>query len=414
MNIFAALCFFMIAPVINTYKNAYSGLNPRMWMLSLVMLINRSGTMVLPFMTLYCNHRGYSEVQGGIAVACYGVGSLAGAFLGGKLSDRFGFYYLQFLSLFFGGIMFIILGYMNSFPSICGVVFLSSMVNEAFRPANSSAIAYYSTPQNRTQSFSLNRLAINMGWGVGSALAGILSEISFNLLFWVDGLTNIASAVMLLLILPKVTIAQQHHGQAHQNKTAAEDSPIKDRMFTGFVGLTTLFAFCFFQLFTTVPLYFKEGLHLSKPVIGIIMAMNGVLIALFEMVVVFRIEGKRPYLRLMMYGTLLMALSFISLNIPLANTIWVAAIAMLVVTVAEIAAMPFMNTWYIARTKPSNRGQYAAMYTMAWGVAQVAGSLSGTSIVHALGFQNLWWIIGGICCITAWGYHYLYNKEQSG
>lgn len=412
MNIFAALCFCMITPVINTYKNAYSGLNPRMWMLSLVMLINRSGTMVLPFMTLYCNHRGYSEVQGGIAVACYGVGSLAGAFSGGKLSDRFGFYYLQFLSLFFGGIMFIILGYMNSFPSICGVVFLSSMVNEAFRPANSSAIAYYSTPQNRTQSFSLNRLAINMGWGVGSALAGILSEISFNLLFWVDGLTNIASAIMLLLILPKVTIAQQHHEHAHQDKTDAVESPHKDRMFTSFVGLTFLFAFCFFQLFTTVPLYFKEGLQLSKPVIGIIMAMNGVLIALFEMVVVFRIEGKRPYLRLMMYGTLLMALAFVSLNIPLANTVLVASVAMLVVTVAEIAAMPFMNTWYIARTKPANRGQYAALYTMAWGLAQVAGSLSGTSIVHALGFQNLWWIIGGICCITAWGYHYLYGREQ--
>lgn len=397
----------MITPVINTYRNAYSGLNPRMWLLSLVMLINRSGTMVLPFMTLYCNHRGYSEVQGGMAVACYGVGSLAGAFLGGKLSDRFGFYYLQFFSLFFGGIMFIILGYMNSFPSICLVVFLSSTVNEAFRPANSSAIAYYSSPQNRTQSFSLNRLAINMGWGVGSALAGILSEISFNLLFWVDGITNIASAIMLLLILPKVTVAQQHQVQHHHEATGGAGSPFADKLFIRFVGLTILFAFCFFQLFTTVPLYFKEGLHLSKPVIGIIMAMNGVLIALFEMVVVFQIEGKRPYLRLMMYGTLLMALSFSILNLPLSNTVWVATLAMLVVTLAEIAAMPFMNTWYIARTKPANRGQYAALYTMAWGVAQVVGSLSGTSIVHALGFHNLWWIIGGICIITAWGYNNL-------
>lgn len=382
-----------------------------MWLLSLVMLINRSGTMVLPFMTLYCNHRGYSEVQGGIAVACYGVGSLAGAFLGGKISDRFGFYYLQFLSLFFGGIMFIILGYMNSFPSICLVVFLSSSVNEAFRPANSSAIAYYSTPQNRTQSFSLNRLAINMGWGVGSALAGILSEISFNLLFWVDGLTNIASAILLLLILPKVTVAQQHQGHHQHEEPGAAGSPFADKIFIRFVGLTILFAFCFFQLFTTVPLYFKEGLHLSKPVIGIIMAMNGVLIALFEMVVVFQIEGKRPYLRLMMYGCMLMALSYIMLNLPLANTVWIATLAMLVVTLAEIAAMPFMNTWYIARTKPANRGRYAALYTMAWGVAQVVGSLSGTSIVHALGFNNLWWIIGGICLITAWGYNFLQKKE---
>lgn len=402
---------FMLTPVLNTYKNAYSGLNQRMWLLSIVMLINRSGTMVLPFMTLYCNSRGYSEVQGGIAVASYGVGSLAGAYLGGKLCDRFGFYYLQFFSLFFGGVMFIILGYMTSFVSICSMVFLSSMVNEAFRPANSTAIAFYSTPQNRTQSFSLNRLAINMGWGIGSALAGVLSEISFNLLFWVDGLTCISSAIVLLLILPKVTVAQQHQGHATPVTAAATSSPLKDRAFVIFIMVTTLFAFCFFQLFTTVPLYFKESLHLSKSTIGIVMAMNGVLIALFEMVIVFRMEGRRPYLRYMMYGTLLLALSYVLLNLPLQNGIAIAAIAIFTVTVAEIVAMPFMNTWYIARTKPENRGQYAALYTMSWGVAQVVGSLSGTSIVHAIGFNNLWWIIGGISVVAAAGYNFLYGKQ---
>lgn len=382
-----------------------------MWLLSIVMLINRSGTMVLPFMTLYCNSRGYTEVQGGIAVACYGVGSLAGAFIGGKLSDRFGFYYLQFASLFLGGIMFIVLGYMNSFVSICGMVFLSSMVNEAFRPANSSAIAFYSTPQNRTQSFSLNRLAINMGWGIGSALAGVLSEISFKLLFWADGLTCITSALVLLLILPKVTVAQQHHHHTEKVTETKLQSPLKDRAFVMFTMVTILFAFCFFQLFTTVPLYFKEGLNLSKPVIGAIMAMNGIIIALFEMVIVFRMEGRRPYLRYMMYGTLIMALAYCMLNMPLHNSVIIATMAMLAVTTAEIVAMPFMNTWYIARTKPGNRGQYAALYTMAWGVAQVIGSLSGTSIVHAIGFYNLWWIIAGISIVTAWGYNYLYSKQ---
>ncbi len=368
--------------------------------------------MVLPFMTLYCNSRGYTAVQGGIAVASYGVGSLAGAFVGGKLSDRFGFYYLQFVSLFLGGIMFIILGYMNSFVSICSMVFLSSMVNEAFRPANSSAIAFYSTPQNRTQSFSLNRLAINMGWGIGSAMAGVLSEISFKLLFWVDGLTCITSAVVLLLILPKVSVAQQHHNHSPHITGVKRQSPFKDSAFVIFTMVTTLFAFCFFQLFTTVPLYFKEQLQLSKPVIGIIMAMNGIIIALFEMVIVFRMEGRRPYLRYMLYGTLIMALAFCMLNMPLQNSVMVATIAILTITVAEIVAMPFMNSWYIARTKPENRGQYAALYTMAWGVAQVAGSLSGTSIVQAIGFTNLWWIIGGICIMAAWGYNFLHTRQN--
>ncbi|HNL63471.1 MAG TPA: MFS transporter, partial [Ferruginibacter sp.] len=103
----------MISATVNLYKNAYSGLSRRMWLLAFVMLINRSGTMVLAFMTLYCRHKGYSTRQAGYVVAIYGLGSLVGAFLGGRISDRFGFYYTQFFSLFCGGILFIALGQMN-------------------------------------------------------------------------------------------------------------------------------------------------------------------------------------------------------------------------------------------------------------------------------------------------------------
>ncbi len=399
----------MLSTTINLYKNAYSGLTRRTWLLSIVMLINRSGTMVLPFMTLYCNDRGYTQTQGGLAVAIYGVGSLFGAFIGGRLSDKLGFYYVQFAALFFGGIMFIILGQMNSYLTICICIFFTSMVNESFRPANSSAIAYYSTPQNRTQSFSLNRLAINLGWGVGSALAGMLASVSYQLLFWVDGFTNIAAAIVLLLILPKVTLAQQHKNDQVKSKTSK--SPYQDKTFLMFVGFMLLFALCFFQLFTTVPLYFKEGLHLDEFWIGVVMSMNGIVIALFEMVVVFRLEGSRPYLKLMQYGTLLLALSYFMLNIPLANGFMLATIVILMVTIAEIVGMPFMNSYYIARTTPENRGQYAALYTMAWSCAQVIGSLSGTQIAHSFGFYYLWWILGGLCVLTAFGFNYLQTKR---
>ncbi len=399
----------MLVRTLNLYRNAYSGLTRRMWLLALVMLINRCGTMVLPFMTLYCNHRGYTATQGGLAVAIYGIGAVVGAFFGGKLSDKYGFYFMQMSALFGGGIMFILLGQMDSYLSICISIFFTSMLNESFRPANATAIAHYSTNENRTQSFSLVRLAINMGWGVGSALAGILASISYHLLFWVDGLTNIAAGILLLLILPRVTVAQQQ--KSHHTKPAVVTTPFQDRTFMIFIGFMLLFALCFFQLFTTVPLYFKEGLHLNEFWIGVVMSMNGILIALFEMVIVFKLEGRRPYLKLMTYGTLLIAASYFLLNLPLANGFIIALIATLVITAGEIIGMPFMNSYYIARSTPDNRGQYAALFTMAWSFAQVIGSLSGTQIAHNLGFTYLWWFIGGICVITALGFNYLQKKS---
>ncbi|MBL7703356.1 MAG: MFS transporter [Ferruginibacter sp.] len=401
----------MFSAAVNLYKNAYTGLTRRMWLLAFVMLINRSGTMVLAFMTLYINHIGYSTKLAGLVVGIYGIGSLAGAFIGGKISDRFGFYYTQFFSLLCGGILFIVLGQMKNYVSVCVCTFFLSMVNESFRPANATAIAHYSTPQNRTQAFSIVRLAINLGWGVGGALGGFLASFNYHLLFWVDGLTNIVAAFLFLWLLPKVSLLQQQNSSMATVEKRKAKPAYADKIFLYFIGLQILFAICFFQLFTTIPLYFKEGLHINEFWIGVLLAMNGVIIAVLEMVLVFKLEGRWPYLRLMTYGTIIMSVSFFVLNIDFVPSFTVAVMAMILMTFAEMIAMPFMNSYYISRSIEGNRGQYAGYYTMAWSAAQVIGSTFGTQIAYSIGFNNLWWIIGGTCLLTAFGYERLLAKK---
>jgi predicted MFS family arabinose efflux permease len=401
----------MLSATVNLYRNAYTGLTRRIWLLAAVMFINRSGTMVLAFMTLYIHHIGYSTKLAGFVVGVYGIGSLSGAFIGGKISDRFGFYYTQFFSLLCGGILFIALGQMKSYASICVCTFFLSMVNESFRPANATAIAHYSTPQSRTQAFSIIRLAINLGWGIGGALGGFLASFNYHLLFWVEGLTNICAAILFILLLPKVSLSQQQN----LNKTTVEKLKAKpayaDKTFLYFIALQVLFAICFFQLFTTIPLYFKEGLHINESWIGILLAMNGVIIAVIEMVLVFKLEGRWPYLRLITFGTIIMAVSFFVMNMHFIHSFSIAVLAMVLITFAEMITMPFMNSYYISRSTEGNRGQYAGYYTMAWSAAQVIGSTSGTQIAYAIGFTNLWWIIGGICLLTAFGYQKLLSKN---
>lgn len=399
----------MLNRVIQLYKRSYSGLSREIWLLSVVMLINRSGTMVLAFMTLYCKHLGFSTGQAGTVVAVYGLGSLLGAFLGGKISDRIGFYPTQFGSLFLGGIFFMVLGQMASYQTIIAFTFLLSMVNESFRPANATAIAHYSTPENRTQAFSLVRLAINIGWGIGAALGGILASFDYSWLFWTDGATSITASLMLLLLLPKVHSGFKKYS-SHEQKTVPQGlSPYKDKVFLIFLVLQVTFAFCFFQLFTTVPVYLKESLHLPEYQIGTLMAANGIIIALFEMVLVFSLEGRRPYLLLMCYGTMLMALAFIILNLPVPGGFILAAAFILMLTLSEMIAMPFMNTFYISRSTQFNRGQYAGLYTMAWSTAQVAGSAAGAWLALHVGFKNLWFSIFAICMLTAVGYYVLHG-----
>ena len=113
----------------------------------------------------------------------------------------------------------------------------------------------------------------------------------------------------------------------------------------------------------------------------------------------------------MTYGALLMGISFSVLNISFIHGFAIAVFAMIIITFAEMIAMPFMNSYYISRSSAGNRGQYAAYYTMAWSAAQVFGSTGGTQIAYAIGFNNLWWIIAGICMLTAIGYQLLYAKR---
>lgn len=391
--------------MLSLYKRAYSGLSRETWFLSLVILINRSGTMVLPFMTMYATQKlGFSIVQAGIIMALFGAGSVVGAFIGGKVTDTFGFYNVQLFALFGGGIMFIIVGYLSSYVTLCIGVFFLSMINESFRPANSTAIAHYSKPENRTRSYSLNRLAINLGWAFGSAIGGFLAAKNYHLLFWVDGITNISAGVLLLFVLPvPKNVRQNLIIQKEKRKELANASAYNDKAYLSFIVLTSMFAFCFFQMFTILPVYLKTQLHLNESLIGTLMAINGIIIAFFEMVLVFKIErSAKPY-RFITYGVWLTGISFAMYNL-LSGEFFVALISILVITVGEMLCMPLMNTYWIGRSSDHNRGQYAALYTMAWGIAQIAGPSVGGWVADNYSFTALWWLIFSVSFLSGLGY----------
>ena len=394
----------MLTPVYNTYRNAYSGLSRPTWILSLVMLINRSGTMVVPFMTLYLTSpsMGYSIAQAGTVFSLFGLGAFSGAYLGGRMTDKIGFFSVQIFTLVGGGILFFVLSQMKSYSLICLVTYLLSFVNEAFRPANSTAIAFYSKEENRTRSYALNRLAINLGWAVGSGMGGFLAKINYELLFWVDGATNIAAAILIWTFLKPVKPDKK---TVTTEKTIAV-SAFRDKHFMIFILLTTLFASCFFQLFTNMPVFFKNGLEFSEPVIGLLLATNGIIIAVIEMVLIYKLEGKRNNLYYISIGVVLVGIAFLMLIIP-GMGLLLAFMMIITVTFGEILSMPFMNSFWISRTQTGNRGQYAALYTMAWSAAQTLGPFLGAQIADRHGFYWLWITVGSVSILAAFSFRWL-------
>jgi predicted MFS family arabinose efflux permease len=386
------------------YRDAYSGLSKNTWLLSVVMLVNRAGTMVIPFMTIYLTQAsmGFTLAQASAVIGIAGMGSVCGGFFGGRLTDRFGFHRIQVVTLTGGGFLFILLGQMHSYPWICGCVFLLNVVNDSFRPANSTAIAAYSKEENRTRSYSLNRLAINLGWAIGGAIGGILASINYQLLFWVDGCTNLFAAFLISRFLGAATALPQKEKQP----TGTDRGPYRDKVYLWFIGCVILFASSFFQIFSNLPVYYKRTLNMPEYMIGMLMTLNGVIIAFFEMILVFRLQGRRKSLHYISYGAAAVGLSYSLLNI-LPLSISMAFGCMILFTAGEILAMPFMNSFWVSRTTTATRGQYAGLYTIAWSVAQALGPASGGEIADRAGFRPLWWIVGGLCFLAAIGFRRL-------
>ncbi|MGZ3912889.1 MAG: MFS transporter [Flavisolibacter sp.] len=396
----------MLQASLQLYRNAYSGLSRQMWWLSFVIFINRSGTMVIPFLTVYLTHKGYTLEQAGFVMGAFGTGAILGGYLGGRLTDRFGHFYVQVFSLILNGLLFIVLGQMRSLTQITICIFILSSLGEAFRPANSTAIANYSNESNRTRCYSLNRLAINLGWSVGPAIGGMLASISYSLLFWADGLTCILASLVLYGVF-----RSDKNLQPKKKKSVERDkgpSAYRDKIFLSGMLCIYLVGVCFFQMFSILPVYFKEQVHLNEATIGWILAMNGLIIALVEMVLVYKLENRRNAVLYMTLGAVLIGSAFLVLNVSAhASTV---LFSMIVITFGEMLLFPFMNNFWVKRSTEENRGQYAAVYTMSFSLAIVLAPTLASQIATRGGFTVLWIFNFLVCSLAALGFHLLKKR----
>ncbi|GAB4049880.1 MFS transporter [Spirosoma litoris] len=406
----------MIQQTLHLYQRAYRGLSPSVWLLAGVMLINRCGTMVLPFMTLYLTqYLHFSVTNTGIVMAIYGAGAFVGTFLGGRLTDRFGFYYIQLVSLMFGGMALVLLQFVTNFYALCGSVFVFTLLGDAFRPANQAAIAHYSDQETRTRAFSLNRLAINLGWAVGGGLGGWLASINYSFLFWADGLTCLVASLVLWLYLPVPEIRGKANPKLESTLTTDTDSisqsPYRDTVFVGFVVCAALYFMVFMQLFSIVPLFLKEVFRMSERLIGGLMALNGIIIVVVEMALVYSLEQqKRSKIKLIIAGVLLTSASYVALTIPtngLLSGLQIALLFILLGTLSEMMAMPFIQSFTVERSSPATRGQYLALYSMGGALAQTTAPAFGSVMVTNFGFSTHWLALAAISLVSASGFWWL-------
>ncbi|TDE15415.1 MFS transporter [Dyadobacter psychrotolerans] len=404
----------MIRSILRIYRISFTGLSRETWLLSVVILINRCGYMAIPFMSMYITqslHRSIADA--GLIITLFGVGSVLGAMAGGYLTDKIGFHPVQVVSLIISGLLFVLFGHVDNFNGLCFLTVVLSFFVEAFKPANNSAIATYSSRENMTRSYALNRLATNIGFGFGTSVGGILAAINYHLLFWVDGVVYVVAGIMIILLLPS---GKNLKNNVIENaEFASGKSPWKDPFFVRFIILVTLYMFSFILIFRIVPVYWKQELGIGEATIGLLLGMNGVIIALFEMVMIQKLGSRKPDHYYIIAGVLFTAASFLCLVIPAIAPVVIGAFTVFLFTIGEMLTLPYMNTLVVSRSTESNRGKYSAAYSLSWAVAQVIGPASGGYVAENFGYNALWIVLVVLSVFCAFGFKFLFqNKMASG
>ena len=403
--------FTILKALVKLYINSYKGLSPAAWLLALVMLINRTGSMVIPFLGIYMSSElNFSKPQIGMVLGCFGLGSVCGSWLGGWLTDKFGNFKVQVWSQILVIPLFLVLPNFRTFEGLALMIFLLTLVADTFRPANSVSVARYAKPENITRAYSLNRMAVNLGFSIGPALGGFLATISYDWIFYGNAIAAGVAAVVFIYFFRNRKARTEP--KEYKKEQFEEEGPVrnayKDGLFIVFNILCCFFSMAFFQLLSTLPLYYKEAHQLLPDQIGLLLGFSGFVIVLFEMILVHVVEHRFSVRQIMLWGTAIAGVSYLMLPLDLGMT-WLF-LAMFMLSTGEMLSLPFMATVSISRASKSNQGAYMGFNSLAFAMANVFSAYLGTYIAEHYGYNTLWIGNGTVLMICAIGFYWIISK----
>jgi MFS family permease len=369
--------------------NPYKGLKDLphdMWALFFTSLINRSGTMVIPFLALYLTQKiGVTPTEAGTALLVYGAAAFIAAPLTGKLSDKIGSLKVMKFALFGSGVLFFVYSFITDYNWILAATFVLAAVNESFRPANLSFITEIVTPSQRRMAFALNRLAINAGMSIGPVIGGFLTLIDYHYLFYANAAASILAGIYFSSV--KWSSLSSTKEAIDILKSKVKFAILNDKYFLFFLFAVIPANLVFFQHLGALPLYIVDDLGYTTAAFGLFGSINTVLIIIAE-VPLNNLMNDTPYKKSLIIGALLAGIGFGSFAIS--TTVIPLVISIIIFTFGEMIFFP-TATAYISEISPSDRrGEYMGYYQMTFSFAFSAGPWLGTVVYENYGSVILW------------------------
>lgn len=404
------------------------GLPREAWLLAAGILINRAGTMVLPFLVLYLTRSlQFTPQRAALAIAMYGIGAIMTAPLAGRLADRLGPRRIVTASLFMSGALLLAYPLLRSFGSILLMTLVWSVASEGLRPASLTWMSDLVPRERRRAAFALTRLAVNLGMSLGPAVAGFVVQVSFTAIFVLDAATSLLAGAVLMLAtgstLPHpvstAPATAPDDGSPRSTGDAADPAdtipiadaaaaaavpapgpvaasgpvPIppgpayRDWRFLYFVLAILPVEIVFFQHHSMLPLFLVRDLGLRESSYGLLFTINTLLIIFIEVPLVTALT-EWSYRSTLSLGAFLIGAGFGAL--ALAQGFRSVALTVVIWTFGEMIFLPGSAAYAAEAAPQGRRGEYIGLYAMSFSTAFALSPWLGARVMEALGARALW------------------------
>jgi len=369
------------------------GLPRTYWAIWTAVLVNRLATFVQPFLVLFLvREKGLSLAQAGLVAAFLGVGAIVSSLVGGWLGDRLERRSAIVLGQSLAALALLGLAAAPTTPLVVVGALAVGLCSDLARPAQNALVADVVRPDQRVRAYSLVFWALNLGFSVATLTAGVLSRFGYGWLFVVDAAATLLSALLVVVLVPRMPRARRPYGPATRGVVA---SMVRDPRAVTLVLAATAYATVYQQAYSTLPLVMgRDGL--SAAAYGAIVAVNGVVIVLLQPFAAGRIERWRPEL---VYATALVVVGAGFGLTVVAGSVATHLVAVIVWSVGEVGAAAVIGAMFAALAPPHQRSGYLASFSLTFSVGMAVGPALGTWVLSRLGEPVLW--LGSLALLVA-------------
>ena len=385
----------------------YRGLPKPLYTLFIATVVNSVGIFVFPFMTLYLTGRlGMSQSAAGNFMFIISIIYIPGNYIGGKIADKFGRKKLMVIAQLISAALYIPCGFAVFSKYVPLLILVSVFFDGITDPARTAMMTDLTTPENRRTAFSLTYLGHNLGFAVGSLIAGFLFEHASSWLFWGNALAVFAATAIVSAKVPETKPTQEQidatigSGSTEEAHRGTLMQALMSRPFLiVFTMITTWYGFVYAQHRFALPLQTKAFFGASGAAIfGTCMTLNAVLVIFLSTPTMAITKKWKPINSVALAG-IFYALGFGMIGFS--NNLVLLYASTILWTLGEIVNATNEGAYTANHTPISHRGRFQAVLPFIGGIGWTISAPVIGNLIDAKGLGAVWPLLGAVAALAA-------------